>query len=380
MQLKRRRVQFGWLELKPRKRDSPVWVLRYRETEADGSRKIRSVKIGTSSQYKTETEARQASMSLLLSINADQPEGVPVIFSSVIERYLVEELPQRHSTASRYQSWIKNHIKPKWSKYPIENIKPLSVEQWLKEIDLAPKSKGHLKNLMRLLFNCAMRWELIPYQQNPMSLVRVRDASKRMREPVVLTVAQFREVLEHVPEPYRTMCIVAACLGLRISEVLGLHWSDLDWGKKQVQIRRSWVYGIVGEPKTQNSKKPMPLDPLLQKVLVEHRNRLPAQLQESVWVFPSKRTGMPSHPWSAQRRWLLRAGEKAGVGRIGWHTFRHTYSTLLNEYGTDAKVQQELLRHADIRTTMNIYTRAVPERLREANSKIVSMLLPTGTA
>jgi integrase len=80
------------------------------------------------------------------------------------------------------------------------------------------------------------------------------------------------------------------------------------------------------------------------------------------------------------RRWLLRAGEKASVGRIGWHTFRHTYSTLLNEYGTDAKVQQELLRHADIRTTMNIYTRAVPERLREANSKAVSILLPTGTA
>jgi integrase len=88
---------------------------------------------------------------------------------------------------------------------------------------------------------------------------------------------------------------------------------------------------------------------------------------------------MPSHPWSAQRRWLLRAGEKVGVGRLGWHAFRHTYSTLLNEHGTNVKVQQELLRHADIRTTMNIYTRAVPERLRKANSKLVRLLLPTGT-
>lgn len=380
MQLKRRRVQFGWLELKSRKRGAPVWVFRYREAKADGSRKIRSVKIGTSTQYTTETEARQASMSLLLSINADQTEDVPVLFSSVIERYLSEELPQRHSTASRYQSWIHNHIKPKWNNSPIETIKPLAVEQWLRDIDLAPKSKGHLKNLMRLLFNCAMRWELIPYQHNPMSLVRVRDASKRMREPVVLTVPQFRQVLGHVPEPYRTMCIVAACLGLRISEVLGLRWGDFNWEKNQVQIRCSWVYGIVGEPKTQGSKKQLPLDSALTRVLVEHRNRLPAALQESGWVFPSKRTGMPSHPWSAQRRWLLRAGEKVGVGRIGWHTFRHTYSTLLNEYGTDAKVQQELLRHADIRTTMNIYTRAVPERLRKANSKIVRLLLPTGTA
>jgi len=124
----------------------------------------------------------------------------------------------------------------------------------------------------------------------------------------------------------------------------------------------------------------MPVDLALEKLLGEHRRRLPSSLQESQWVFPSKRTGKPSHPWSAQRRWLLRAGEKVGAGRLGWHAFRHTYSSLLNEHGTDVKVQQELLRHADIRTTMNIYTRAVPERLRTANSKLVRLLLPTGTS
>ena len=144
-----------------------------------------------------------------------------------------------------------------------------------------------------------------------------------------------------------------------------------------MQIRRSWVYARIGEPKTENSKRPMPLDLALEKLLREHRCGLPSTLQASAWVFPSKRTGMPAHPWSAQRRWLLRAGETVGVGRLGWHSFRH--STLLNEYGTDIKVQQELLRHADIRTTMNIYTRAVPARLREANGKVVRLLLPTGT-
>ena len=70
------------------------------------------------------------------------------------------------------------------------------------------------------------------------------------------------------------------------------------------------------------------------------------------------------------------AAERAGIGRIGWHTFRHTYSTLLHAYGTDMKVQQELLRHSDIRTTMNIYTHTVSSALREANSKVVRMILP----
>jgi len=158
-----------------------------------------------------------------------------------------------------------------------------------------------------------------------------------------------------------------------------LQWGDFDWETHQVQIRRSWVCGHVGEPKTENSRRPMPVDPALEKLLREHRRRNPSSLQEGEWLFASKRTGMPSDPWSAQRRWLLRAGEKVGVGRLSWHAFRHTYSTLLNEHGTDLKVQQELLRHADIRTTMNIYTRAVPERLRRANSKLVRLLLPTGT-
>jgi site-specific recombinase XerD len=56
--------------------------------------------------------------------------------------------------------------------------------------------------------------------------------------------------------------------------------------------------------------------------------------------------------------------------------FRHSYSTMLRALKVDVKVQQELLRHADIRTTLNIYTQAVPEVLRIANSRVVQMVLP----
>jgi integrase len=76
------------------------------------------------------------------------------------------------------------------------------------------------------------------------------------------------------------------------------------------------------------------------------------------------------------QNWLVPAAKKAGIGQIGWHTFRHSHSTLLHALGVDLKVQQELLRHADVRTTMNIYTQAVPKALREANSKVVRLVLP----
>jgi integrase len=91
-------------------------------------------------------------------LNAEVSNGTLVSFGAAIRRYLAEEIPERPSTASRYRCWLKNHVEPKWLDYPIEQIKPLLVEDWLKKLNLAPKSKSHLKNLMRVLFNAAMRW------------------------------------------------------------------------------------------------------------------------------------------------------------------------------------------------------------------------------
>ena len=68
--------------------------------------------------------------------------------------------------------------------------------------------------------------------------------------------------------------------------------------------------------------------------------------------------GKPRWQESILEDHLKPAAERAGIGKIGWHTFRHTYSTMLRSLGVDVKVQQELLRHADIRTTLNIYTQA----------------------
>ena len=380
MECKRQRVQFGWLDLKKRRNGPEVWVLRYRETLADGSKRMPSVIVGSILKYPTKSRARTASMSLLLSINQGKTEGVPVPFGAVIERYLVQELPERNSTASRYQSWLKNYVKPKWAECALDQIKPLAVEDWLKRLSLAPKSKAHLKNLMRVLFNAAMRWELIPYQLNPMSLVRVKDGSKRKREPRALSAEEFQRMLEYVPEPFRTMCIVAMCMGLRVSEVLGLKWCDIDWEGMRMGIRQSYVYGLPGAVKTPASQRWMPLDRSLAEKLRQHQLRYDSPVNTEGWVFANPDTGKPYWPGRIQENWLVPAAEKVGLGRIGWHTFRHSHSSLLHALGVDLKVQQELLRHADIRTTMNIYTHAVPTALREANSKVVRLVLSAQVA
>lgn len=372
---KRTRYQFGWIRRKPRKRGPEVWVWTFRSKSPNGGRKENSVIVGTVLKYPSKAEAWKATESLRHSMNGPHLDE-EITFGAIIDRYIREAIPRRKVTQSRYQSWINNYIRPHWKNVILAKMKPLVVEQWIESLSLAPKSKGHICSMMHILFNWAMRWELIPFQVNPMNLVRIKGSSKREREPRILTIEEFRRFIDHVVEPCKTMCIVTACLGLRVSETLGLKWGDFDWNDLRVRIQRSWVAGVEDEVKTIYSKKWMPVDPVLAELLQQHKARTTPEAKNTDWVFANPGSGKPYWPGRLQEHHLVPAGMAAKVGRVGWHTFRHSYSTLLRAFGVDVKVQQELLRHADIRTTMNIYTQAVPQAMREAHGKVVEMLLP----
>lgn len=295
---------------------------------------------------------------------------------------VVTELAElRHSTANAYRSYFTSRIKPRWGDYPLSKVKPFAMEQWLKGLDLAPRTKGHLHNLMRVLWNCAMRWELVDISENPMKLVRVRGTSKRAREPKVLDVAQFRRLVRDLNEPFRTMVILDLATGLRCSELFALQWRDVLSDDLTLLVRRAIVTGVVSDVKTKYSNAGMPLDPALAEVLHKWRRKTRFKNPED-WVFASPfRAGRtPWDPWSVERRHLIPAAIRCGIGRIGWHTFRHTFRTLLDETGAPMKVQQELMRHADIRTTMNVYGKAMDASKREAHGKVVRLVLPAKVA
>ena len=181
-----------------------------------------------------------------------------------------------------------------------------------------------------------------------------------------------------VPEPdervyIHTMVLIAACFGLRVSEIMGLQWGDFDWENFSVMVQRGAVRGRVGDTKTKASFRPLPVDTRLMAPLQELRNRSSYAKQED-FVFAND-TGRPRWQESILHRQLKPAAVRAGIGKIGWHTFRHTYSTMLRSVGTDIKVQQELLRHSTIQSTMNVYTQAIPVQKHAANSKVVDMIL-----
>lgn len=237
----RTHYQDGSLRRVPRKHGPDVWVYRYRK---DG--KQPAVIVGSVQKYPTATQAWVAVDDLNLGVNDGSPNAEPK-FRELVKRYMAEELPERKSTRTFYLPWLNNYILPRWGSEPLSVVKnPLAVENWLKSLTkLSPKSRVHIRGLMRIIFDCALRWgiEGMKFERNPMSLVRIKGATKKVRPRRALTVAQVQMVLTFLAEPCRTMVIIAVCLGLRVSEIMGLRWGDFNWMEGTVDIQRGVVIG-----------------------------------------------------------------------------------------------------------------------------------------
>ena len=143
-------------------------------------------------------------------------------------------------------------------------------------------------------------------------------------------------------------------------------------------MTRSVVHQVVGNCKTEASQKPVPLEASVAEDLWLWKQTSPYNRPED-WVFASPWTKgkQPLWPDSLLKRWIQPAAKRVGITkRLGWHTFRHTYSTLLRANGEDVKVVQELLRHANSKITMDVYTQALSPAKREAQSRVASIIFP----
>lgn len=346
---KRTRFQNGHLKRESRKTGPDVWIFRWRETAADGHRVNRKVVVGTVEQHKTESAANKAVAAFRIDINNETPLASlrPFSVQELVEHYMAKELAENskkaYSTSAVYKVYLKSWILPRWGSYRIQDVKTVAVEEWLGSLSLTNGTKAKLRNIMSALFRHAMRNEWI--DKNPISLVR--QSAKREQAPEILDVQEIQSLLSELQEPYRTMVFLAAATGLRVSELLALKWSDINFESLEISLNRAVVHQVIGNLKTEASRKPIPVAPELAESLLSLRLRS-AYNQPEDWVFASPETGgkQPFWPENLLRRHIRPAAKRVGIGkRIGWHTFRHSYATLLKANGEDVKTVQESLRH-----------------------------------
>ena len=338
----------------------------------------RSKRIGTKQEYPTKAAAWKAVDNIEPEQLKATEDGETV--RSVVAQYEAERMPSRRSTARVYRSFLQNHILPKWGDTGIRAVQPRAVELWLRDLTLSPKSKTHVRSLMHGVVEYAMYAGLLEIGRNPISLVQNKGAMRKVRKARSLTTEQFQALLTELHEPFATLALICVCLGLRISEALALRWEDVDWLESRLKIRRGIVNQTVDDVKTDGSAKTFDLTADLVDRLKDHERRAIFS-EPGNWIFASPiRLGRLPYSYTGVSRELQRAAGVAKIGHLGTHAFRHTYRSWLDAVGTPVAVQQKMMRHADIRTTFNIYGDVVTEEMQVAGARVAELAFRTNGA
>lgn len=157
------------------------------------------------------------------------------------------------------------------------------------------------------------------------------------------------------PERWRTFFRLLAATGLRVSEAFALRWRDLELNGSEpsVKVRRAYVRGRFGPPKSKHGKRAVPIDHALVSEL-RARRKAAEWPDDDHLVFPAT-NGEPLRQENVRRRALNPAAEEAGVPWAGFHTFRHTCATRLFAAGRNAVQVQRWLGHHSPAFTLSVY-------------------------
>src|SRR5258708_25452500 len=273
---RRTRHQNGSLFRVGRRTGPDVWEFRWYETNAEGRRIRRKVVLGTVEKYKTESAAQGAADTLRININENKAtqQFDSMTLEALWEHYKKEELTTKSkSTRLTYENYAKNRILPRWSTFLLRDIRTIPVQKWLETLDMTNGSKAKIRNIMSGIFSHAVRWEVVKSNPStrPCRIQGGRPSQKRQKGPGHLTLTQIRSLLGVLKPRDGGMILLVATTGLRINEMAGLRWRDVDFEKLQLNIHWGWVLGELKEVKTEASEKPVPIDASVAEALLTWR-------------------------------------------------------------------------------------------------------------
>ena len=363
------------------------WYLLFWEDAIEQGRRIRKrkrEKLGPSSM--PEREARKIAVERLRALN----QGLLSLGSAssfedyTREVYFPVVMPLfAKSTRGRYESVIKNYLMPKFGQAALRDISPIVVQRYLSDLavsKLSHESKDKLRDTLSSILGSAVKYQYLV--KNPVEGLKLPPEKRGRRIKPYITPLQFQGMIQLIREPYASMVYVAVYTGLRVSELVGLKWGDLQGNS--ITIDERYCRGDWGAPKSEASNATIPVnESVIQRIealksmtvavragRATRRYRVVRASRPEDLVFQSLAKGVPMRDNNILVRHIKPAAGKLGLPWVNWQVLRRSFATWLKLAGTDVKDAQGLMRHSRASTTLDVYQQFVPESQRKAVERL----------
>jgi integrase len=310
--------------------------------------------------------------------------------SEYLEKWLNEIAKPRlrESTFTQYVYMVKRYINKQLGSIKLSDLKAFQVQKLygqLQEKALSPRTIRYCHNVLSSALKQAVKWQMI--NQNVCSLCELPKMQKT--EMKCFTPTETTKFLQTArDDKFFVTFFLALETGCRPEEYLALQWKDIDFDNKALSVRRAINLKkgggfVFAEPKTNRSRRSIPLSDSLLAELKKHRRK---QLEEKMklgqdyqnydLVFASE-IGTPYDIKNLRDRNFKKIIEKADLPKIRLYDLRHTTATLLLSAGENPKVVSERLGHASIVLTLDTYSHVLPTMQKEATNKLEKLMFGT---
>ncbi len=311
------------------------------------------------------------------------------------------------STYKRYCRMLKTRLLPYFGHFYINKIKPTDIMKFYdllekdtqlvrKKGNNGSKTKKPLSGktilehhrLLRAMLHKAVYWQLIV--ANPAERVQPPKARKPKRKSYddeqTKILLENLELLSSEDTKYKVAIILTVFTGVRLGELMGLEWTDVDFKNGIISINRSSQYladmGVFTKvPKTESSIREIAIPEFIISLLDEYKLWYEEQksIYGELWTNSDRlfvqADGKPMHP-STISKWFVKYVGQIGLPVINFHGLRHTNATLLISQNIDVAVVAARLGHAQITTTFNFYVHPIISHNKSAGNVLQNLLIP----
>lgn len=340
----------------------------------------------------TRKDAENARNEMLVAVQQGRATGTNVTFGELLDAWFDSASPDwSPRTALEHRRIIDSVLKPALQEKRLAKLKAADLDAFYGALRagskdrkaLAPATVRKFHTVARSALQQAVRWEWITV--NPAA--NSTPPRVRKKEPIPPTPKEMSRILRAAEAADADLYVflrLAAVLGARRGEILGIKWKDFTADFRSVEISSSVIIArgevLVKETKTDRVRR-VAIDDATAAVLVAHRTRCEAKATECggelvAGSFVLSHAANGSRPWrpDSATRSFNRIRDKLGLDRIRLHDLRHYVATRLISNGVDPKTVANRLGHASPATTLAIYSHFVPEADRDAADLLGGLL------